>query len=96
VIEAIHYFGRMQRINHVHFRNVRVHATYTKYTETFHDEGELDLLAAMRAFEEVGYSGLMIPDHAPDLTVDGEWHYAAWSLAIGYMKGLLQAAQGKC
>jgi mannonate dehydratase len=95
VVEAIRYFGRRRQINHAHFRNVRVSTPYTAYTETFHDEGEVDLLAAMHAFQEAGYSSLIIPDHVPDLSVDNEWHYAAWAFAVGYMRGLWQAAAKK-
>ena len=92
VVETIRYFGERDRINHVHFRNVRLHEPYLRYTESFHDNGDVDMLAAMRAFVAVGYRRLMAPDHTPVLSVDGEKHYAGWAFAIGYMKALLQAA----
>jgi mannonate dehydratase len=92
VVETIRYFGERDRINHVHFRNVRLDEPYVRYTESFHDDGDVDMLAAMRAFVAVGYRRLMVPDHTPLLSVDGEKHYAGWAFAIGYMKALLQAA----
>jgi mannonate dehydratase len=92
VVETIRYFGRRDRINHVHFRNVNMHEPYVRYTESFHDDGDVDMLAAMRAFVEVGYRRLMVPDHTPLLSIDGEKHYAGWAYAIGYMKALLKAA----
>ena len=52
--EAIRYFGSRDRINHVHFRNVRVETPYYKYLEVMHDEGDCDMLACMQAFDEVG------------------------------------------
>ena len=54
VVETIRYFGTRDRINHVHFRNVRLKTRYTDYTETFIDEGDNDMLAAMRAFPRGG------------------------------------------
>jgi mannonate dehydratase len=91
--EAIRYFGRRDRINHVHFRNVRVQAPNYRYTETFHDEGEADLLACMKAFKEVGYSRLIIPDHTPEITGDTLASQIGWAWALGYMRALAQAAE---
>ena len=41
-------FGERDRINHVHFRNVRVRRTSVAYTEVFLDEGEVDMFAVMK------------------------------------------------
>jgi mannonate dehydratase len=92
-VEAIRYFGRRDRINHVHFRNVRVQVPYFKYTETFHDDGEADLLACMKAFREVGYSRLIIPDHTPEIAGDTVASQIGWAWALGYMRALAQAAE---
>jgi mannonate dehydratase len=95
VVETIRYFGRKDRISHVHFRNVRVTTPYTKYLETAIDEGQADMLAAMRAFREVGYSRMMIPDHVPQLSADADTQYAGWAHALGYMKALLHGAESR-
>ncbi|GAG40946.1 unnamed protein product, partial [marine sediment metagenome] len=47
VIEAIRYFGKRDKINHVHFRNVR--GAVPRFDESFIDDGDVDMLAAMRA-----------------------------------------------
>jgi mannonate dehydratase len=93
VVETIRFFGNRDRINHVHFRNVRVKTPYTNYTETFIDEGDNDMLAAMRAFRAVGYSHMVIPDHTPQLSVDSAEQWAGWAYAVGYIKALLKAAE---
>lgn len=90
--EAIRYFGSRDRINHVHYRNVRVETPYFKYLETMHDEGECDMLAAMRAFAEVGYSRLLIPDHAPEFSDDSPGSEISWAFALGYLRSLRHAA----
>jgi len=95
VVDTIRFFGGRDRINHVHFRNVRLETPYTAYTETFIDEGENDMLAAMRAFQEVGYSHMLIPDHTPQLSVDSDEQWAGWAYAIGYIKALLKAAESR-
>jgi len=89
---AIRRFG--DRINFVHFRDVE--GDGDRFVETWHDDGPTDMLAAMRAYEEVGFDGPMRPDHVP--TMAGEdnsnprYHTLGRLFAVGYMTGLLEAA----
>jgi mannonate dehydratase len=93
VVETIRYFGQKDCINHVHFRNVRTIEPYFKYVETFIDEGQIDMLGAMRALRETGYSRMVIPDHTP--LIAGDAHsFGAWGFAIGYIKALIRATDG--
>ena len=55
VLDEIRHFGKQAKIFLVHFR--AVHGKVPKYTEVFLDEGDLDVLEAMRTFREVGYQG---------------------------------------
>jgi mannonate dehydratase len=91
--EVIRYFGSRDRINHVHFRNVRVDVPYYKYLEVRHDQGDCDMLACMKAFAEVGYKYLIIPDHTPEFTGDTVASQMGWAFAVGYMRALKQAAE---
>ena len=91
--EAIRYFGSRDRINHVHFRNVRVDIPYYKYLEVRHDTGDCDMLACMKAFAEVRYRYLIIPDHTPEFTQDTIGSQMGWAFAIGYLKALQHAAE---
>jgi mannonate dehydratase len=91
-VEAIRYFGMRDRIGTVHFRNVRVHVPYYQYTETFLDEGDCDIVACMRAFAEVGYTGGIDPDHTPGIIGDGEQSSIGWAYAIGQLRALRAAA----
>ena len=52
VIDAIRRIGGRGRIHHVHFRAVR--GSVPRYEETFIDEGDVDMLDAMRAYKDVG------------------------------------------
>jgi mannonate dehydratase len=45
---VIRHFGSQGKIYFVHFRDVR--GTRERFVETFHDEGQTDMLACMRAY----------------------------------------------
>ena len=83
------YFGERDRINHVHYRNVRVRTPYTQYTEVFPDEGDVDMVAALKVLVEVGYRYMVMPDHVPSLDADPD-HAVAFSYCFGYIRALLQ------
>ena len=92
-VAAIRYFGQRERIHHVHFRNVRVQTPYMKYVETFHDDGQCDMPAAMRALQDVGYTRLVLPDHTPEFSGDSPLAEMGWAFAVGYMQALRHAAE---
>jgi mannonate dehydratase len=89
-VEMIRVFARRDQINHVHFRNVLVDTPRLKYTEVFIDEGANDMLAALRALRESGYSRLLHPDHVPEWP-DDPLQARGWAYAVGHIKALLTA-----
>ena len=89
VIEEIRYFGNRRKIFSVHFRNIR--GTAENFAETFPDDGRVDMFAAMKAYKEVGFDGLMSPDHSLHIVGDTAWGHRYWAYAIGHMKGLKKA-----
>ena len=90
VVDVIRYFGSRNKIAYVHFRNVR--GSFPKWDETFGDDGDVDMLEAMRAYKEVGYKGLLIPDHSPVVVGDENgYRFRGMAYALGYMRGLMQA-----
>ncbi len=92
--DVIRAFGRRGRIGMVHFRNVRVLEPYTRYVETFHDDGDTDMAACMRAFFESGYDGMVEPDHTPGIVDDTLDHHAGWGFAVGQLVALRNAFGG--
>lgn len=82
-------------IAYVHFRDII--GTVEDFTETFHDAGQTDMVAAMRAYREVGFDGPIRPDHVPQLIGEeaGEPGYTMLGrlFAFGYIRGLLQATE---
>ena len=93
VYEAIRYFGSRKKIFWVHFRNIR--GGFLKFEETFPDEGDIDMLRAMRIYKEVGYDGVLIPDHVPQSDMDTRWGHRAHAFCLGYIKALIQAVESE-
>lgn len=89
-VEVARWFGSRRQINHIHFRNVLREIPREKYTETFVDVGQADMLGVLRVLQEVGYDRLLHPDHVPNFPGD-EGRQAGWGYAIGFIKGLMKA-----
>ena len=94
---AIRHFGSQDRIYFVHFRDVK--GTIEHFEETFHDEGKTDMLECMKAYKEVGFSGVCRPDHVPTMEgdVNDQPGYSSIGrlFAIGYLRGLSHAVYGR-
>ncbi|MGQ9814203.1 MAG: mannonate dehydratase, partial [Candidatus Roseilinea sp.] len=94
---VIRHFGRQGKIFFAHFRDVR--GTAEKFEETFHDEGKTDMLACMQAYKDIGFEGVLRPDHVPTMEGDSNDDPAYSTIgrlfAIGYIKGLREAVYGK-
>jgi mannonate dehydratase len=85
--DVIRYFGQRGKIFNVHFRNIK--GGYLNFQETFPDDGDVDMIQAMRVYKEVGYDGMIMPDHAPQ--IDGDTGRAqAFAFAFGYIQALIQ------
>jgi mannonate dehydratase len=91
--ELVREFGKKGLIHFVHFRNVR--GGKMNFVETFHDEGQIDMYAAMKAYIETGFKGPLRPDHVPTMAGDSNespGYSALGSLyAAGYIRGLIEA-----
>ena len=78
----------------VHARNVR--GTARHFTESWHDNGEIDMPAVFRALKESGYQGSVRPDHAPSMAGETNetpgYEMLGRLFAAGYLRGLMQAA----
>ncbi|MCH2665825.1 mannonate dehydratase, partial [bacterium] len=90
---VIRDFGAQDKITFVHFRDVQ--GTVTKYQETFHDEGKTNMLACMEAYRDIGFDGVLRPDHVPTMEGDSNERAGYSSIgrlyAIGYIKGLRES-----
>ena len=91
--EVIRHFGAQDKIFFVHFRDVQ--GTPEKFNETFHDNGQTDMLACMKAYRDIGFQGVLRPDHVPtmegDSNEDAGYSAIGRLYAIGYIRGLRQS-----
>ena len=88
IYDVIRYFGSRGKIFNVHFRNIR--GGFLNFHETFIDDGDVDMLKAMRVYKEVGYDGMMMPDHVPKIEGDVK-SLRAFAFTFGYIKALIAA-----
>lgn len=93
VIDAIRYFGQRGKIVYVHFRDVQGRGRC--FTECFLGEGNVDVVAAIRALKEVGFGGFILDDHVPRLIDDTTWGHRGRAYATGYIMGLIAAVNGQ-
>jgi len=52
------------------------------------------MAACIRAYKEVGFDGVIRPDHTPTFAIDkedtGGYNFLGRLFAVGYMRGLMQ------
>ena len=92
IFEVIRYFGSRGKIFNVHFRNIR--GGFLDFRETFIDEGDVDMLKALRTYAEVGYDGMMMPDHVPAIAGDPKG-FQAFAYTFGYIQALIAAVSAE-
>ena len=87
--DVIRYFGNRKKIFNVHFRNIK--GRLNNFVEVFPDEGDIDMLKAMRTYKEVGYEYMIMPDHVPGISGQ-EAGQVGFAYAYGYIHAAIQAA----
>jgi mannonate dehydratase len=101
-VEVCAYFASRDRINHVHFRNVKVARPYERYSEVFIDEGENNMFLVMKELIKHKYTREIYPEHPRALDYDrehgriagypGGGGYASFAFQVGYTRAMMQAA----
>lgn len=87
IYDVIRWFGSRGKIFNVHFRNIK--GGFLDFKEVMPDEGDVDMIKAARTYKEVGYSGMLMPDHVPKIEGDTNGRQA-FAFAFGYIKAVLQ------
>ena len=85
--DLIRDFGRRRKIFMVHFRNIR--GGWLDFQETFPDDGDVDMMRALRAYREVGFDGMVMPDHVPEVAGDPT-RQKSFAFCFGYIQALLE------
>ncbi|GAB7011563.1 mannonate dehydratase [Halorubrum trueperi] len=92
--EVIRHFGATNDIVYAHFRDVV--GTVPRFHETFVDDeaGNFDEYEVLCALDEVGFTGVMTPDHVPLMEGETDWEFGSTlgrSYTVGYLKGMLKS-----
>ena len=87
IYDVIRWFGERDKIFNVHFRNIK--GGFLNFQETFPDDGDVDMARALRTYRDVGYGGMIMPDHVPSIEGDARGAQA-FAYSFGYIKALLQ------
>lgn len=88
VYDTVDRYTRSNAVAYIHLRNVAGKVPH--YRETFIDEGDIDVLRVLGILKRNNYSGLIIPDHAPQMSCSAPWH-AGMAFAMGYLQAGLRA-----
>lgn len=93
LVHVIDHFGG-DDIVYVHFRDVV--GTVPNFHETFIDDpnSNYDEFEVMQTLHDVGFSGVMTPDHVPLMAGETEWEFGSSmgrAYTVGYLKGMLKA-----
>lgn len=94
-VAVCRYFASRDRINHMHYRNVKLTKPREKYVEVFNDEGDNNMLAVMKELIRNNYKRLILPEHPRGLDNDkgqNNGGYTAWVYNVAYARAMLQGA----
>ncbi len=90
VYDTVRRHAAQGSIAYMHLRNV--HGRVPHYHETFIDDGDIDIPRVVGILRSAGFGGVVIPDHAPQMTCAAPWH-AGMAFAMGYIAALLRAPE---
>jgi mannonate dehydratase len=88
VFDVIRYFGERKKIFNIHFRNIK--GGFRNFVEVFPDEGDVNMLEALRTLKEVDYPYMIMPDHVPGIS-GAEASRVGFAFTFGYIHAALQA-----
>jgi mannonate dehydratase len=92
IFDVIRYFGTRGKIFNVHFRNIK--GKFLDFQEVLPDEGDVDMVKAARTYKEVGYNGMLMPDHVPKIEGD-QGGRQAFAFGYGYIRAILQVLEAE-
>ena len=90
IFDVIRYFGERKKIFNVHFRNIK--GGLGKFVEVFPDEGDVNMIRALKVYKKVGYEYMIMPDHVPQIAGPNP-REVGFAYSFGYIHAALQAVE---
>ena len=88
IIPIIKWVGERNQIFNIHLRNIK--GGWNNFQEVYPDNGDMDFVEVVRTLRDVGYDGMLMPDHTPHHD-DPASHLQGHAFAFGYNIALIQA-----
>lgn len=88
ILPIIQWVGERDQIFNIHLRNIK--GGWNNFMEVYPDNGDMDFLEIIRALRDVGYAGMVMPDHIPRHE-DPASGLQGHAFAFGYLKALIHA-----
>ena len=89
ILPIIKWVGDRKQIFNVHLRNIK--GGWNNFQEVYPDNGDMDYSQIITALKDVGYDGMVMPDHIPHHE-DPASGLQGRAFAFGYIKALIEAA----
>ncbi len=87
IYETVDRYSAQGRLGYIHFRNVS--GKVPSYRETFIDDGDVDMMRVLQILARNKFSGVLIPDHTPQMTCSAPWH-VGMAYTLGYMRAAMK------
>jgi len=84
----IKWVGDRNQIFNIHLRNIT--GGWNNFQEVYPDNGDMDFFQIIKALRDVGYGGMVMPDHVPSHAAPGS-NQEAFAFCYGYIKALIVA-----
>ncbi len=88
IIPIIKWVGERKQIFNIHLRNIK--GGWNHFMEVYPDNGDMDFPEVVRTLRDVGYDGMIMPDHTPRHE-DPEASLQGHAFSFGYNIALIQA-----
>jgi mannonate dehydratase len=87
ILPIIKWVGDRNQIFNIHLRNIK--GGWNNFQEVYPDNGDMNFVEVVRALRDVGFDGMVMPDHVPHHE-DPAANAQSFAFCYGYIKGLLQ------
>lgn len=88
ILPIIKWVGERKQIFNIHMRNIK--GGWNNFMEVYPDNGDMNFVEVIRALRDVGYDGMVMPDHTP-AHEDPASYLQGHAFAFGYNIALIQA-----
>lgn len=92
IFPILEYFGERNKLFNIHLRNIK--GGWNNFQEVYPDNGDMNFVRVMRTLHNVGFDGMVMPDHVPQHEDPGARNQG-FAFAYGYIRALIQMLEGE-